>query len=249
MPPIGELLVLLNDAHHELSGLEVTFRDWREPLPSFRLVVDGSNRRERRMRWMEPGPWPTSTVLTRRLWFQPPGRLRVEIFDGSTLVWLGVRDGAQWWRWHEGNGAAFHDAGASQVPAPVPRLLDPTILRPARLIPALHLKPKGVGTRAGRAVVCAEATPRDPPQARGELSFELEFDAAQGTILRRAEFENGCCVQVTEAVEIKFGGDLSPQQFVFASPESQSVCVTGASPTTSVSTVQRTEQRGAMSSS
>jgi bifunctional enzyme CysN/CysC len=221
MGDLAQLLELLYRAHERVSCLHAELYDWSHPAPSYELIVDGDGLAGGPARWQPPGPWPKESVSSRRLWFVPPERLRVEIMRNHALVRLGVRNGSAWWRWDDAAGAIAGEAAVEAAPG-LPPLLDPPLLSPARLIPALLLEPTGMGVRAGREVLLARACPRVQPRAGGGvLSYELEFDAEHGTILRRAAFKDGRCFAVTEALQIRYGGDIADERFVFAAPDGQ----------------------------
>ncbi len=216
---LGSLLELLHCAHERTSCLEAEFRDWTHPPPSYELVLSRDESHDARGRWRGAGPWPKKVVRTRRVWFVAPDRLRVEIARNQALERLGVRDGLEWWRWDELDGATAGDAGGIEGPLLLPPLLDPPLLNPARLLAGLRLEPTGVGVRAGREVILARAWPRESPRARGALSYELEFDAEHGTMLRRAASEDGRLFQVTEARQVRYGGEIDVERFVFVAPD------------------------------
>jgi adenylyl-sulfate kinase len=104
-----------------------------------------------------------------------------------------------------------------------PPLLDPPLLSPARLIAALRLDPKGRGMRAGREVLLVRARPREESTVRRGVLFELEFDAEHGLLLRRELFQEGRCVQLTEALTVRYDEPIDPGRFVFAPPDERSL--------------------------
>jgi hypothetical protein len=83
----------------------------------------------------------------------------------------------------------------------------------------MRLEPTGTGERAGRSVLCARAVPRSTAPNRGALSYELEFDAEHGSLLRRAEFEDGDCVLEREAREVLYNSEIETECFAFVAPE------------------------------
>lgn len=167
------------------------------------------------MRWSGAGPFPRAVELRRRIWFQEPGQIRVELFRGQQPLQVGVRDAESWWRWDHARG---EDTGAT-VGADggwtLPPGLDPPLLAPARLIARFWFEPAGVGQRLGREVLIARAFLRRPPPRDVELSFEFEFEATCGVVLRRAAFENGHCVQVTEALNVRLDEPIDRGRFAF----------------------------------
>lgn len=220
MGDVAQLLELLYGAHERVSSLQVELSDWSHPAPSYQLVVDGDGRAGGRARWRAPGPWPKESVSSRRIWFVAPDRLRVEVERNHVLVGLGVRDGSAWWRWDEAVGGIVGDTADEKTPW-LPPLLDPPLLNPVRLISALRLQPAGSGIRAGREVLLVCAKPREQRLGGGALSYELEFDAEHGTVLRRATSKAGRCIAVTEALQVRYGGDIAGERFVFTAPDGQ----------------------------
>jgi hypothetical protein len=101
----------------------------------------------------------------------------------------------------------------------LPPLLSPPVLDVPRLLATMRFQPAGTGERAGRAVMCARALPRYQPPGRGKLSYEFEFDAEHGSLLRRANFEDGRCVWQREAREVLYGSEIKPGCFVFVAPD------------------------------
>lgn len=219
MTDLRELLEVLYRAHERVTTLVAEYRDWSCPRPSYELIVARSNLGAPRPRWRGSGPYPKESVFARRIWYENPGRLRIDVLRNTRLVRLGVRDHSDWWRWDEVDGATAGDAQSVQGRPLLPPLLDPPLLDPVRLIPALRLEPAGQGVRAGREVMLARAWPREAPLTRGVLSYELEFDAEHGTTLRRAAFEDGWCFQVTEALKVLYGSPIDAERFVFVSPD------------------------------
>jgi outer membrane lipoprotein-sorting protein len=80
------------------------------------------------------------------------------------------------------------------------------------------VKPAGTGERVGREVLRARAQPRQPAAGKPDLSIELELDAQYGIILRRAAFEDGNCVRLTEALDARFDEAIEPDRFAFDIP-------------------------------
>lgn len=223
MSKLAKLLELLDSAPEEVSSFTADLREWSNPRPTHQLVLGRDDSRSGHPRWRGPGPWPTQILRTRRIWFVSPALVRVEILRNDVVEWLGVRDETKWWRWDRDNGATSGEIPlVDGVPFPPP-MLDPPLLSPVRLISALRLEPVGVGIRADRDVLIARAWPRGTPPSQGPLSYEFEFDAEHGTVLRRAVFEDRRCVQVTEAVEVLYEGRIDREQFVFVAPNGQQV--------------------------
>lgn len=228
MGVLGELLELLHDAHAGVETFEVEFRDWVRRSPSNALDVSYSETGKPRLDWLGAGPWPTPSLTTRRIWFQTPHLLRVEVLQDDVLVRLGVRDGARWWTWDEKGGTASGDALPDDRGIPtVPQLVVASVLDVRGLIRVMRFEPAGTGERAGRTVLCARALPRSQPPRRGELSYAFEFDAEHGSLLRRAEFEDGECVLDRQAREVLYNSEIKAECFVFAAPDDSDSSVPG----------------------
>jgi adenylyl-sulfate kinase len=220
MGALGELLELLHDAHGGVSTFEVEFQDWSRQAPSRTLTVNYSDLGKPEPRWRGAGPWPTTAVSTRRIWLGSPNHLRVEVLEDEALVCLAVRNGARWWRWDAAGvattGSALPDERGLTT---LPPMLAPPLLDVRRLISTMRFEAAGTGERAGRTVLRARALPRWQPPSRGALSYELEFDAEHGTLLRRAAFEDRQCVWAREAREVFYGSQINPECFVFVAPD------------------------------
>ena len=213
MSTIGDLLALLHDADRLVRTFEGEFSDWVHPPPSNVLIVNPENVAGEGLRWGGAGPFPRALQTRRHIWFEQPDRLRVEVVSGTELVRLGVRDRESWWRWDRVHGG---DTGSVSIVDGIPTtppLLNPPLLSPASLIPSLRFEPVGTGERLGRKVSLARARPRTALRGTSDLSCEFEFDLQYGTVLRRAQFEDGRYVQVTEAIEARFGGPIDPGRF------------------------------------
>jgi hypothetical protein len=172
-------------------------------------------------------------LTARRLWAQAPTKLRVELLDAGKLVLMGVRREAQWWRWDASGGAITGELGTSAAGPLLPPVLDPTLLNPVALLPAMRLEPAGFGMRAGRKVFLARAQARQPWRSRWTRRFEFEFDAEHGTLLRRATFEDGHCLEVTEAIHVRYNAQIKAENFVFVAPDGQPARPAGLPATTS----------------
>lgn len=220
MGELGDLLEVLHDAHAGVSTVQVEFREWIRQQPSLELgLVDPGDGRPA-LGWRGGGPWATNLVRTRRLWLERPDRLRVELIEGEMLVRLAIRAGQQWWRWDEAEGTTSGSLGPDNTGQPaIPQMLAAPLSAVHRLPAMVRLKPAGTGERAGRRVLRAQAQPRQPPPSRGEIRYELEFDAEHGTLLRHAEIEDGERVWEREALEVLYGVAIEPACFVFAPPD------------------------------
>jgi hypothetical protein len=220
MSELGDLFELLDGAHERVSSIRMEFRDWALSPASDELVVDREDLLAGRLRWRGAGPWPRASQTRRRLWSMRPERLRVEVMRDGQLARLAVRAGREWWRWDREHGATSAHMETIEGSRWLPPLLDPPLLTPARLIGSLRFEPVGDGLRAGRRVALTRARPREPLSSRHhELSYEFEFDAEHGTVLRWALFKDGRSVQVTEALDVAYDVPIDPERFVFVSPD------------------------------
>ncbi len=222
MSALGQLLELLHDAHDDLSTFEVEYRDWGRTAPSNRLTVTYSETGAPQARWQGAGPLPREALMARRIWVQPPDQIRVEISTGDELLRLAVRNGPQWWRWDAQQGVI----SGSVAPNPhgvatMPSLLSAPMIDVRQLITTVRFEPAGAGERAGRKVVHARGRPRVQPPGRRPLSYEFEFDAEHGSLLRRAEFEDGECMWERRAVAVLYDAQISADCFVFEEPRDQ----------------------------
>jgi hypothetical protein len=221
MMPVGELgllLELLHDADARRQTLQAEFRGWAALPADKQLGVQFDDQAPGRLRWRGGSPWPRTVQDRRRLWLESPDRLRVELLRGGELVRVGLRVGPRWWRWDQQGGES---AGSLDQHPQLPPLLDPPQLSPARLIGWLRIEPTGVGERAGRRVLTAHGFPR-AARPSSDVRFALEFDAEYGTLIRRARLHDGRCVQLTEAIEIRYDLPLDPSRFGFPPPQQTS---------------------------
>lgn len=219
-PVGGDLLELLHDALGKVTTLKAEYRDWSRPAPSLSLVAEmGGSEGEGlapRLRWGGPGPFSRPREARRTIHLNSAGQLRVEVRRNGRLERLGLCDGANWWRWSEERGADSGDAVLADGHWALPPLLDPPLLTPARLPGWLRLSAAGTAHRAGRRVLCARGAPRKVSTvARQSLSYELEFDAEHGMMLRLAAFVDQQCVHLTEAIMVEYGCELDSELFVW----------------------------------
>ena len=225
MGELGDLLELVHGAHSQLSTLEVEYRDWICPRPSLGLSVERTQEGEPQIRWLGGGAFPRPRSARRRIWLCAPDRVRVEVVYGRELVRIGVRRGPRWLRWDRIDGLATGDLSdyEDEDGITAPALLFPPLIQPARLLSALSFEPAGKSRRAGREVLAARGRSRYSSASAETLEFE--FDVEHGTILRRATFERGEPVSVTEAVAIRYGDPIELQMFELAPPDGKSVCL------------------------
>lgn len=219
MSELGDLLELLHQTHALVDTFEVEYLDrvYRESSSEVAVLDAGDGPPQ--LSWRGAGPWSEDVVRTRRIWLQRPECLRVEILEGEMLIRLGVRAGSRWWRWDDvagttSGGVEPDERGVGRLPS----LLAAPLFAVHRLPATLLLEPAGGGERIGRAVVKASGQTRRQPPARGTVTYEFEFDAEHGSLLRCVEFEDGVCVWERTATEVIYGSQIDPACFVFVSP-------------------------------
>ena len=220
MSELGDVLCLIHDAHERASAVHLRISDWSQPSVRPEILVDQNRGLPGGLRWGGAGPWPEPTTSSRQMWAAAPDRLRVEITRGDAIVRLGVRDGAQWWRWDEilGVSSGVAESGGRARQPTLPALLDPLLLHPARLIATLRLQPVGTTSRAGRAAILVRGVPRESAAGRSQLAYELELDAEHGTVLRRAAFDSGRRFQDSRVVHVVYDSDIDAAKFAFIAP-------------------------------
>jgi hypothetical protein len=212
MGGLEALLLLLYGAHHRTDALFLDVRDWSLAPAGSVLIAQGDAARGATLRWAEGSLYPTPAGSARHLWFQQPSRIRVDVLRNERVVRTGVRDGAAWWRWDETHGDSFGDL---RTDTPLPPLLAPTLLAPARLLQTIWFTAIGTGSRAGRQVLTATGHAREGrPDTRQHLEFE--FDAEHGTPLRVAAFAEKQCLSETLVQAVRYGGRLDPDTFRIA---------------------------------
>jgi hypothetical protein len=224
MSELGNLLELLHDAHRSVSTFQARYRDWSQPRSSLELTVDLSESGHRRLQWEGGGPFPAAMASTRQIWFERPDCLRVEIHQQNELMRFGVLTRTQWWRWDRSHGADTSEAPAERHGGwQVPPLLSPPQLDPLRLLSGLRFDPTGRSIRAGREVLCARASPRESTASGRNLTYELEFDALHGTLLRWAALVGGHLVDETKVVEITYDAPIEAEAFAFVAPDGRPI--------------------------
>ena len=208
---LPELLETLYCAHRDVRAMVLEIRDWSRQDPGDVLVVQPGAGGGVRARWMAGGPNRRPVAQRRRLWFQPPDRLRVEVLGGGMAVRAAVRDGSAWWRWDREEGESAGDIAKG---APLPTLLDPVLLAPARLLSTMWFEVTGTGSRASRRVMTATGTPRQASDGTGSRR-DFEFDLEHGTPLHMATFDAGEHLSVTEVLSVDYAAAIDPAVFRF----------------------------------
>lgn len=219
MGQLGDLLEVLHDADR-LRTFHGEFRVLTRPRASGELIVHAEDSGEGpRLRWTGAGPFPRASTTSRRIWFEHPDNIRVELARGRHLERFGVRNGENWWRWDRSDGPTTGSLSSPGHARAFPPMLNPPLLTPAMFVASFRLEPSGRGTRVGREVLLARARPRNQPKAEGGLAFEFEFDAEHGVVLRHTVLDEGRSVVVTEALAVCFDAPIDPERFVFISPD------------------------------
>jgi adenylyl-sulfate kinase len=183
-------------------------RDWIRRESSYVLVLQKGDDAGIRARWMDGGPTATPLVTTRRIWFEPPGRLRVEIVQADEVVVAAVRDGDAWWRWND-DGETVGDITQG---AALPPVLDAVQLNPTRLLATTWLEVTGTRMRASRDVLAARGTSWQDPEAP---TTDFEFDLEHGTPLYVATSEHGQPSTVSEVITADYQTRGDPSLFRF----------------------------------
>lgn len=214
---LRDLLALLHDADRLTETFVGEVQDWLSPRKSGVLVAGHDDRAGHRRRISPTGAglFARDEHSLRRVWLKRPDLVRVELLQAGRLMRLGVRNGRTWSRWDHDLGYTSGDGSAD---SPVPPLLDPMFLSPARLIGLFRFEAIAEDTRGGVRVVIAHATRRDAPPEGKDISYEFVVDARHGSILRSAAFDAGRCVRSTEVLTAQFDVAVDRDRFVFREP-------------------------------
>jgi adenylyl-sulfate kinase len=204
------LLGLLYGARGSQPAMTLEIQDWKHREASNVLIVQPGGDKGVRARWLDGGPTAMPLVTYRRIWFQPPSRIRVEILEDGTVVRAAVRDGAAWWRWDLQDGET---AGDIRAGAALPRLLDPLQVNPVRVLSTLWLEVTREDERIFRPVLHARGTPRDPFSS-DDRHTEFAFDAEHGTPLYIATYEAGARTSAADTQSIDYS-EIDPAIFRF----------------------------------
>ena len=189
------------------------FRDLADPEAELAVIVNPVGTSPR-VRWSGSGPWASRAVRCRRVWFQAPDRLRVEVIRRGRLVRVGIRSGNRWACWDPVRGVSRgHAAGSPHLDRAIPPFLDPALIAPERLLSELRLEPAGEAVRVGRPVLCVKAWPRRPLGTGSEVHYAIEIDAEYGIPLKHATHRASRCVLVTEAQKVAYGIALDGTRF------------------------------------
>jgi hypothetical protein len=220
MSDLANLLEVLHGAHDQLTSLEIEYRDWSRARPTYALNAGRSHDGTVQLDWQGPGPEPKEITFERTYWLEFPARLRVEVRRDHKLVRLGVRDGAAWWRWNRAEGASTGEIALDpQGVVRVPPLLSPPLLNPVSLLPVFRFESCCVTDRAGRKILRVRARPREQPPSGASFSYEFDFDAEHGTVLRSSVLDHVGCVQTSDAVLVCYDVPIDSGRFAFDEPD------------------------------
>lgn len=209
--PLAELLHVLYHAHRGVETMTLEVRDWATSEASNVLIAETDAGGATRVRWAGGGPYPKPSQSIRKLWCEPPDRVRVEVIRAGTLARAAVRDGSAWWRWDPENVETVGELGQG---AALPPILDVPLLHPAHFLSTTWLEPTGTSIRAERRVLEATGHPR-VASSEGSGYLELAFDREHGTPLRIATFDHGERVGETEVLSIDYAAQIDPAVFRF----------------------------------
>ena len=212
----ARLLELLYNAHQNVAAMFLEVRDTVPREASMTLIAQTGNDGAMHMRWLGGGPDATPAVTTRRIWFEPPHRLRIDVLHGGHVVRKAIRDGTAWWRWDASDGET---AGDVVQGAALPPLLTPMLIHPVRLLQTMWFAVTGASVIAGRETLTAAATPRDGRDG-GVERMEFEFDAEHGTPLRITNFDGDKLTSTTEVTAIDYSPSIDATAFAFEHSES-----------------------------
>lgn len=234
---LGELLILMVNAHRSFRTLRGEVRTWshseRQHEAFMRahaariasgssaviaLSGDGS----------EPEPVEWEHLL--RVWLAPPDRLREELVmarGGASSVSTVVHVGDTWWS-YDADGGAQTNAGSrtSQVGVHFQRAL----IDPSRLLASRALEIGGYAVHAGRRAIRVRVTP-SPPETfawdhgapHGEWPQELLVDAERGIVLRCVSLLDGEPFAIAEFLSVAFDETFPEDTFVFEPPPGEEV--------------------------
>jgi adenylyl-sulfate kinase len=208
----SELLTLLYEAHRGVRAMTMEIRDWQRRDANYALIVQTGGDAGLRLRWLDGGPDAAPLVSERRLWFEAPDRVRVEVTHDGNLIRVAVRDGEAWWRWDPEEGEAV--GSISETGGTLPPLLDSLQVDPARLLSSTWLDAIGTRQRASRDVVHVQGVPRFQHLPTGRR-MEFDFDREHGTPLLVAAFDGEEPLSAAEVRHVVYGNEVDSEIFSF----------------------------------
>jgi hypothetical protein len=232
---LSELLELLHDADAPFVSLRARYRVWRHRERAHAAFLARSERVGAKTFAFGGGaapPGPESVEFV-DIWRVRPDRARVEHSGGDRDGAFGVRVGERWWHFDPRSGASSNVEDVSVGSGTGTELA--VFLDPPRLLGALRFAALWRGTRAGRAVLVADAWPRPeggqgrPPgfelheMGIGGDRYRLELDAERGLVLSAQAFAGGEPFQVVEALEFEVDQEVDDDLFVFHAPPGEAI--------------------------
>jgi hypothetical protein len=237
-PELGELLVLLLNAHRSFETLCGDVRTWRHDERSHEAFRRQNESRRGSISMSrvsfggasgEAEAVPAESEERGRLWLARPDRLREE-WSGAAGGALGpttlVEVGPTWWSLD--THGAYSNRGSPEVQHG--SRLPPMMLDPAGLLASRDLEIAGDAVHAGRTAirVLAHASPRDGFLPETHQPFEtwpqeLLVDSERGVLLRSVSLLDGEPFALTEFLSIAFDVEIPGERFVFEPPAGVSV--------------------------
>lgn len=216
---LGALLALLHDADERLPSVCAEYRIWLKPNPTNTVVIQAG----KRARWVEGGPFSRASETRRLIWYEPQNRIRVEAWRGRKLLVAAVRLGDHWCLWDEANGRQKGTRTAANDF--LPPILNPLLLFPGFLLGQVRFRPNGTDQIAGRRAITARADRRHVTARTAGGQLDFAFDGSYGIVLRRAEFLNGACLSLTEALAVTFGVPVPRHRLMFDTVPGRAIAV------------------------
>lgn len=232
---LGDLLVLMLNAHRSFDTLQAELRVWRHTERSaeaFRRQREGRRGTSQLVSFGAgpSDPEPPESEDRLRIWLARPDRRREEwagAVGGVRTEHTLVEVGASWWSLDE-HGAHSNNGDPEMLHG---SRIDAALLDPAQLLACRDLELAGRARQAGRDAirVLSRPSPRDAflPDTFRPLDDawprELLVDAERGVLLRSISLLDGEPFALTEVVGIVFDEPIPEERFVFEPPAGVSV--------------------------
>ena len=213
MVSTSELLEILHDSDLAFRTFIGEFTESSQPAPSMRIAIDRHSGFTH-TRWADGAMNPEAVQFRRRIWFEAPDHMRVELLRDQSVARLGVRRANHWWFWDRASGQTT-GCVEGKAAKPLPPLLRPALLAPVGLISNFRLEVGGTGQRIGREVICARAVDRTKFVGRRAVVWQLEFDREFGVPLHRTRYEDGHPSYVATATNVSFDAAINAASFRF----------------------------------
>lgn len=231
---LSDLLVLLHDAEQPFASLRARFRVWSHRERAHAAFLAQAQARGATMIGFHSGgppPSPESVEIV-EIWRLQPDRARVERSRGDRDGSFGVRVGERWWQFDPRTGALSNVEDPSVGSGIGDEFA--VFLDPPSLLGSLRFAPVARGTRAGRAMIVADAWPRPvshgrPPRfelrelGAGADRYRLELDAERGLVLAAHAFTGDEAFQIVEALELEVDEAVAEDAFVFRAPTGEEI--------------------------